>query len=85
VVLSSGTTDSSISHPRDVFRAAVLASATRLAVFHNHPTGDPLPSAADVLFTRHLMEAGDLMGIEVLDHVILGDTRYYSFKEARKR
>jgi DNA repair protein RadC len=85
VVLSSGTADSSISHPRDVFRAAVLASATRLAVFHTHPTGDPMPSAADVIFTRHLTEAGDLMGIEVLDHVILGDTRYYSFKEERKR
>jgi len=85
VILSSGTTDSSICHPRDVFRAAVLASATSVAVFHNHPTGDPLPSAADRVVTTQLTAAGEMMNIEVVDHIILGGGRYFSFKEDSKR
>lgn len=85
VILSSGTAEASISHPRDVFRAAALASATRLVLFHNHPTGDPSPSPADWVFTRTVMEAGEMMGIEVLDHIILGSTKYFSFKEEMKR
>jgi DNA repair protein RadC len=85
VILSSGTTDASICHPRDVFRAAVLASATSLALFHNHPSGDPLPSAADRVVTGQLMAAGELMNIEVIDHIILGGGRYFSFKEDSKR
>ena len=85
VILSSGTAEAVISHPRDVFRAAVLASATSLAVFHNHPTGDPAPSAQDRFLTRKLIEAGELMSIEVVDHMILGSTSYFSFKEETKR
>lgn len=85
VILSSGTTDSSICHPRDVFRAAVLASATSVAVFHNHPSGDPVPSAADRVVTGQLAAAGELMNIAVLDHIILGGGKYFSFKEDSKR
>ena len=85
LILSTGTAESSISHPRDVFRAAAVASATSIAVFHNHPSGDPLPSGADRLITRRLMAAGEVMGIEVMDHIILGSKTYFSFKEESKR
>lgn len=85
VILSTGTAEASICHPRDVFRAAVLASASSVAVFHNHPSGDPLPSAADRVVTRQLVDAGDLMSIDVIDHIILGSTTYFSFKEESKR
>jgi DNA repair protein RadC len=85
VILSTGTVEASISHPRDVFRAAVLGSATSVVVFHNHPSGDPLPSMADRIVTRKLVEAGDLMSIEVIDHIILGDSTYFSFKEEARK
>jgi DNA repair protein RadC len=85
LILSTGTAESSVSHPRDVFRAAALASAASVAVFHNHPSGDPLPSTADRLITRRLMTAGDVMGIAVMDHIILGSKTYFSFKEESKR
>ena len=58
-------------------------TAAAVALFHNHPSGDPTPSADDIALTKPLVEAGILMGIEVLDHVVLADSRYYSFKEAR--
>lgn len=85
LILSTGTADASVSHPRDVFRAAALASATSVAVFHNHPSGDPLPSTVDRLITRRLVAAGEVLGIQVMDHIILGDTTYFSFKEESKR
>ena len=85
LILSTGTAEASVSHPRDVFRAAALASAASVAVFHNHPSGDPLPSAADRLITRRLMDAGEVIGIEVMDHIILGGKTYFSFKEESKR
>jgi DNA repair protein RadC len=85
LILSMGTTDVSIAHPREVFRAAVLASASSIALFHNHPSGDPLPSAVDRIVTKKLVEAGELMSIEVIDHIILGAGRYFSFKEESKR
>lgn len=82
VSLTVGTTDGSPIHPRDVFRAAITGGASSVIVFHNHPSGDPSPSADDVQVTRQLVRAGDIVGIDVLDHVILADSRYYSFKEA---
>jgi DNA repair protein RadC len=85
VILSTGTAEASISHPRDVFRAAVLASASSLVLFHNHPSGDPLPSMTDRIITRQLVAAGELMSIDVIDHIILGGTTYFSFKEESKR
>jgi len=81
LVLSVGTLDASIVHPREVFGAAAAAGAAALVLFHNHPSGDPKPSQDDVQLTRRLAAAGILMGIDVIDHVILADVRYYSFKE----
>jgi DNA repair protein RadC len=81
-VVSVGTLDSSPAHPREIFREAASASAAAIVLFHNHPSGDPMPSRDDVDLTRRLVDAGELMGIDVIDHVILADTRYFSFREA---
>ena len=67
--------------PRDVFREALLGGATAVIAFHNHPSGDPAPSDDDHDLTRRLAAAGTLMGVELVDHVVLGDARYCSFKE----
>jgi DNA repair protein RadC len=80
-VISVGCLTSSLVHPREVFQEAVVARAAALILFHNHPSGDPEPSAEDMSLTRRLASAGTLMGIEVLDHVVLGAGRYVSFKE----
>jgi DNA repair protein RadC len=80
-VVSVGTLDSSIVHPREIFREATAAGAAALVLFHNHPSGDPEPSTEDVQLTRRLMAAGVLMGIDVIDHVILADVRYCSLRE----
>jgi DNA repair protein RadC len=80
-VLSIGTLDASIVHPREVFREAVAGGAAAIVLFHNHPSGDPEPSKDDMQLTERLAAAGLLMGIDVLDHIILGDARYYSFRE----
>ena len=80
-VLSVGTLDASLVHPREVFREATSAGAAALVLFHNHPSGDPEPSADDVTLTRRLVSAGILMGIDVIDHIVLGDARYCSFRE----
>ena len=80
-VLSVGTLDASIVHPREVFREAVAGGAAAIVVFHNHPSGDPEPSPEDNRLTERLMAAGVLMGIHVIDHVILGDARYFSYRE----
>ena len=83
-VLSIGTLDASIVHPREVFREAATAGASAIVLFHNHPSGDPEPSVDDVALTDRLVAAGLLMGISVIDHVILAETRYYSFREQRR-
>jgi DNA repair protein RadC len=80
-VVSVGCLTSSLVHPREVFQEAVLARAAALVLFHNHPSGDPEPSAEDVSLTRRLASAGTLMGIDVLDHVVLGAGRYVSFRD----
>ena len=85
MILSTGTAEASISHPRDVFRAAILASASSIALFHNHPSGDPAPSTTDRIVTKKLVEAGELMSIDVIDHIILGSGSYFSFKAESKR
>ena len=82
-LISVGTVSASLAHPREVFRAATVASASSIAVFHNHPSGDPRPSDDDVTLTRQLVGAGDVMGIQVVDHIILGDGRWFSFRAAR--
>jgi DNA repair protein RadC len=80
-VLVSGTLNTSIVEPREVFREAALGGAAAILAFHNHPSGDPTPSPEDVELTRRLVAAGALMGIDVVDHIVLGDARYCSFKE----
>jgi DNA repair protein RadC len=83
-VLSIGTLDASVVHPREVFREATAANAAAIVLFHNHPSGDPEPSDDDETLTRRLVAAGVLMGIDVIDHIILGDVRYCSLREKRK-
>ncbi|WP_044641613.1 RadC family protein [Risungbinella massiliensis] len=76
-----GSLSSSIVHPREVFKEAVLCSAASIICLHNHPSGDTTPSREDLEVTERLIEAGKLMDIEILDHVIIGDQRYYSMNE----
>ena len=80
-VLSVGTLDASLVHPREVFREATLGGAAAIVLFHNHPSGDPVPSSDDVALTTRLVRAGDLMGVDVIDHIIVADACYCSFKE----
>ncbi len=80
-VVSVGCLTASLVHPREVFQEAVVSRAAALVLFHNHPSGDPEPSAEDLALTRRLAAAGSLMGIEVLDHLVLGAGRYVSLKE----
>ena len=79
--ISIGDLSSSLVHPREVFTEAVRHSAASIIVAHNHPSGDPAPSPEDAAVTRRLCEAGQLLGIEVLDHVVLGDSRWVSLRE----
>jgi DNA repair protein RadC len=72
VTISDGTLDTILVHPRDVFKSAISASAAAVILMHNHPSGDPTPSEADIKVTRDLIRAGQLLKIEVLDHIILG-------------
>jgi len=81
-LLSIGTLDSSIVHPREVFREAANGGAAAIILFHNHPSGDPGPSPDDVTLTRRLMRAGEMMGIDVLDHVIIAENRFHSLRDA---
>ncbi|MFC2010327.1 DNA repair protein RadC [Chloroflexota bacterium] len=78
--ISIGSLDASIVHPREVFKEALSASAASVIFVHNHPSGDPEPSEDDVELTRRLAQAGDIMGIDVLDHIIIGDKKYLSLK-----
>ena len=79
--VSIGDLSSSIVHPREVFLEAIRYSAASLIVAHNHPSGDPSPSPEDIQVTRRLVEAGEILGIDVLDHIVLGDSRWVSLKE----
>lgn len=81
VTVSVGTLNASLAHPRECFKEAIRQSAAAVIFVHNHPSGDPTPSPEDVSLTRQLVEAGKLLGIEVLDHVIIGDGTYVSLKE----
>jgi DNA repair protein RadC len=81
-VISIGCLDSTVVHPREVFREAAAAAAAALVLFHNHPSGDPTPSADDLALTARMVKAGAIMGIDVLDHVILADQRYFSVAES---
>lgn len=77
-----GTVNSSVAHPREIFKEAVKYPTARLIIAHNHPSGDTEPSHADVLFTKRMIACGELMGIEVLDHLIIGENQYLSLRES---
>jgi len=79
--VSVGSLNQSIVNVREVMKSALLSSAAAVLLIHNHPSGDPSPSDEDVTITKRLKEAGDLIGIPVLDHIIIGDNRYVSFVE----
>lgn len=80
-ILFMGSLNASIVHPREVFQAAVLNNAASIVAFHNHPSGDPTPSREDIEVTKRLKECGLIMGIDLLDHVIVGEGKYCSLKE----
>jgi len=79
--ISIGNLNSSIVHPREVFIEAIKLSSASVILCHNHPSGDPTPSKEDILITKRLKECGTLLGIEVLDHIIIGNEAYISLKE----
>jgi DNA repair protein RadC len=81
ITISIGSLNSSIVHPREVFLEAVKKSSASIILLHNHPSGEVQPSREDINITQRLIEAGDIMGIKVLDHIIIGDGTYLSFKE----
>lgn len=82
-VISTGTLNSSLAHPREVFKMAILNNSNSIIIAHNHPSGDTEPSNEDIKVTDRLIECGKILGIEVLDHIIVGEG-YYSFKEKGK-
>lgn len=84
-LLFIGTLNQSIVHPREVFNEAYRLSASYIICLHNHPSGDPTPSQADITFTEQIMKTGKIQGIPVIDHIIIGHDRYYSFYEENKK
>jgi DNA repair protein RadC len=78
-LISTGSLTASLVHPREVWRAGLFFDAAAVAFIHNHPSGDPAPSAEDIDITKRLKDVGDIIGIRVLDHVILGEDRFFSF------
>jgi DNA repair protein RadC len=80
-LVSIGTLDTILVHPREAFRVAVIAAAAAIVLAHNHPSGDPTPSEGDIKATRDLIRAGQLLKIDVLDHVIMGHDRHCSLRE----
>ena len=79
--VSTGSLNASIVHPREIFKRAVLQNAVSIIICHNHPSGDVTPSQEDINTTKRIYEAGKILGIELLDHVIIGDNKYTSLKE----
>lgn len=82
-IISIGSLNASIVHPREVYQPAIAVSAASLIIAHNHPSGDPTPSEEDLAITRRLIEAGRILGIEMLDHVVVARDAYASFKERK--
>lgn len=79
--VAMGTLNTTIVHPREVFKCAILLNAACLVIVHNHPSGDPSPSQEDRILTTRIADAGQLLGITLLDHVVIGDEGYYSFAD----
>jgi len=83
VIVSEGSLNASVVHPREVFSPAIKESAAGIIFVHNHPSGDPSPSQEDKTLTRRLVETGEVVGIKVLDHLVLGDGEYFSFLDEK--
>ena len=79
--ISIGTLNASLVHPREVFKDAIMHSAASVVLAHNHPSGDPEPSEDDLKITKKLVESGKILGIEVIDHIIIGKNNFCSYKE----
>jgi len=84
-LVSLGTVDSALTHPRETFRRAVIAGSASIIVAHNHPSGDVDPSDEDTKVTKLLFEAGQLLGIKLLDHIIFAKGKFFSFRENKER
>ena len=80
-VVAVGSLNKAIVHPREVFKTAILSNAASIMAFHNHPSGDTTPSDSDIQLTHRLVEAGELLGLKLLDHLIIGDGTFTSLKE----
>ena len=83
-IVSKGSLNASIVHPREVFKPAFLHNASAVMVFHNHPSGDPTPSREDINVTKRLKDAGEMLGIDLLDHIIVAGNIYHSIREGRE-
>lgn len=81
-IVSVGSLNASIVHPREVYKSALLSSAAAIVFVHNHPSGDPTPSREDIELTSRLKQASDLLGIRLLDHVVIGSGRHFSFADS---
>ncbi len=81
-VVSVGSLTASIAHPREIFKSAILKNAAAIILSHNHPSGDPAPSQEDIRLTERISKAGEILGIKLLDHVIIGELGHYSFSNA---
>lgn len=77
----TGSLNTSVAHPREIFRTAIINNGAKIMLFHNHPSGDTEPSEADFAFTRRVVDCGDMLGIEVIDHIIIADNEYLSLRE----
>lgn len=80
-IVSQGSINESVVHPREVYKRALLQNASQIIIAHNHPSGEPNPSKEDINITKRLGEAGKLIGIDMLDHIIIGDGKYISLKD----
>lgn len=80
-VISTGSLNASIIHPRDIFQRAILSNAASVILVHNHPSGDPTPSSEDIELTNKLVQVGKMMDLPILDHVVIGDGKFVSLKE----
>jgi DNA repair protein RadC len=79
--VSRGSLDSAIVHPREIYKRAIMANASSIILAHNHPSGDPTPSQEDIEITKRIAEAGRILGIELHDHIVIGENTYISLKE----
>ena len=77
----TGSLNTSVAHPREIFRTAIINNGARIMLFHNHPSGNTSPSEADIAFTRRIIDCGEMLGIEVMDHIIIADNEYLSLRE----